>query len=144
MKQKSFTFFFIVIISLCFIAWTEFAAQSCGCPSSQLLMEAGYSCRLWRQQSFHIVFLFYRRKKSGLAVAIHPRTEVRSILAPVLIINEGFDHHLNVTGSDRITPIAFLAPKADPSPIEWVVRKHLYGSGWRDFQKGEFKEKYVA
>ncbi len=50
----------------------------------------------------------------------------------------GVRHHLK----ERMTPVCFKTIRAEPGKIEWVFRRHLYGSAWRDVRDGKFAEKY--
>jgi phosphoribosylaminoimidazole-succinocarboxamide synthase len=50
----------------------------------------------------------------------------------------GIKHHVE----KRVAFLAFKTKRVKPGKIEWVFRRHLYGSGWRDVNSGKFADKY--
>lgn len=69
------------------------------------------------------------------------------------VLAEQMDHMFNFAANldglhtnnhliERVTPIGFRTRRAEPGNIEWVFRRHLYGSGWRDVKDGSFGDKY--
>ena len=73
------------------------------------------------------------------AVATHWFQHTEDILENHLVSTdvEGLPHHGELSDEERalLRGRMMLVRKAEPTPVEWVVRAYVCGSGWKEYEK---------
>lgn len=70
------------------------------------------------------------------AIAAHWFGETRDVVPNHLVSTSIDDVEADLSGEwrERLRGRVMIVRRAEPDPIEWVVRGHLAGSGWKEYQ----------